>query len=185
MWGSLADHSTGMPVLDAQADFRRARRAYVAARIGRRLMRQENGIRPSTLAAATMPRGGPARLEVVSLRRIVGTLEPTSDFDACFRPASEAVRYRWERIALAHRQGLALPPIALRERYDGFYVIDGRHRVSVARALADADIEAWVVGARAVLQRSERMPLPDSMYTSTNPGDARSPAGVGRSDHDR
>jgi hypothetical protein len=85
---------------------------------------------------------------VVPLRRIVGALEPTRNFDADFRPASELVRNRWERIALARRVGIALPPIAVRRQSDGFYVIDGRHRVSVARAFGDSDIEAWVVGAQ-------------------------------------
>jgi hypothetical protein len=49
-----------------------------------------------------------------------------------------------ERIALAHRTGPALPPITLDRRPDGHSVIDGCHRVSVARALGHRDIEAWV-----------------------------------------
>jgi ParB-like chromosome segregation protein Spo0J len=54
------------------------------------------------------------------------------------------VRARWERVALAHRKGIALPPIEVLEREDGYYVVDGRHRVSVARALGHRDIEARV-----------------------------------------
>jgi hypothetical protein len=78
------------------------------------------------------------------LRSIVGTVEPTIHFDAEFRPASESVRARWERIALAYGQGAGLPPVSLWRRRDGYYVIDGRHRVSVARALGHGDIDAWV-----------------------------------------
>lgn len=55
--------------------------------------------------------GGIAHLEVVPLRSIVGTLEPTTQFDARFRPTSELIRHRWERIALTHRKGDALPPM--------------------------------------------------------------------------
>ncbi|MDX6724787.1 MAG: ParB/Sulfiredoxin domain, partial [Solirubrobacteraceae bacterium] len=40
-----------------------------------------------------------------------------------------------------------LPPIAVVERPDGYYVIDGRHRVSVARALGDDAIDAWATPA--------------------------------------
>jgi ParB-like chromosome segregation protein Spo0J len=58
------------------------------------------------------------------------------------------VRWRWERIALAHRKGAALPPVVLRRQADGYYVVDGRHRVSVARALGYRDIDAWVSGPR-------------------------------------
>jgi hypothetical protein len=96
---------------------------------------------PSALLA-----GGPTRLEVVPLQAVVGTLESTVNFDSDFRPASNALRRRWERIALAHRRGDALPPVVLRRQPDGYYVVDGRHRVSVALALRHRDIDAWVSG---------------------------------------
>jgi hypothetical protein len=146
MLAALDIHATGMPVLDAQADFRRARRGHAFARIARRLRRQRDRGRPRTLADAAMFPGGSRRLEVVPLPCIVGTLDPTADFDARFRPASEVVRRRWERIALAHRRGDPLPPIDLVARRDGYYVADGRHRVSVARAFGHPDIDAWVTG---------------------------------------
>jgi hypothetical protein len=139
-----APRTTGMPFLDAQDDFMRARRAYMTARIARWITRQTNGSRPLTLTDAALPLAAPQRLEVVPLSRIVGTLESTSQFDAHFRPASEAVRHRWQRIALAHRTGLPLPSINLAKRSNQYYVIDGRHRVSVARALGEKDINAWV-----------------------------------------
>jgi hypothetical protein len=149
----MTRHASGMPSLDAQADFRAARRAYALARIGRRILRGRHGDRPLTLAHAAASPEGPARLEIVPLARIVGTLEPTRHFDARFRPASELVRPRWERIALAHRKGIPLPPIELLERADGYYIIDGRHRVSVAQALGRPDIEAWVSGGRPAERR--------------------------------
>ena len=99
-----------------------------------------------TLTRPALLGAGPPRLEVVPLGEIVGTLEPTRSFDAGFRPASEAIRWRWERIALAHRRGEALPPVVLRRQPDGYYVVDGRHRVSVARALQHRVIDAWVSG---------------------------------------
>ena len=143
---SGAGHASGLPLFDAQADFRRARRAYAAARLVRRLRGHVEPNRPLTVPDAALASGAPMRLEVVALCQIIGTLEPTHDFDARFRPASELVRNRWERIALARRKGIALPAITLRHQPDGYYVIDGRHRVSVARALGDRDIDAWVIG---------------------------------------
>lgn len=134
--------------MDAQADFRRARRAQLLRRIGRWLLRRSCCNRLPAPERSTALGGGRRRLEVVSLESIVGTLEPTPLFDARFRPASEAVRHRWERIALAHRRGDALPPVVLRALPDGYYVVDGRHRVSVARALGLNDIDGWVTGAR-------------------------------------
>jgi hypothetical protein len=147
--------ATGLHTLDAQDDFRRARRSAIAAGLARRL----------TGRGATMPRPmagaptGAARREVVPLESIVGTLEPSTTFDARFRPTSNLVRARWERVALAHRKGMALPPISLVRRPDGDYVIDGRHRVSVARALGHKEIEAWVRGLNTesvVASRSAR-----------------------------
>lgn len=134
--------ATGMPHVDASSDFRRARRASTVARWLRR------GCCLRTMSDAVPVRS--ARLHVIPLDAIVGTLEPTAHFDARFRPVSEVVRARWERVALAHRRGIGLPPIAVLQRADGYYVIDGRHRVSVARALRLADIDAWVTRAASL-----------------------------------
>lgn len=141
--------STGLALLDAQDDFLRARRGYVLARMGRGLRRRASCGRPRTLSSTTRVASGPSRLEVVPVSAIVGTVNPTAAFDSSFRPASNALRRRWERIALAHRKGDALPPVALQRQPEGYYVIDGRHRVSVARALRLRDIDAWVTGARS------------------------------------
>jgi hypothetical protein len=146
MFASIDTRSTGLPVFDAQADFRRARRAHAFARVGRLLRRGQRSTAPATLPDGPAPNGGPTRLQVVPLQSIVGTVEPSAQFDSRFRPASESVRRRWERIALAHRRGEALPPITLREGPGGYYVLDGRHRTSVAQALGLRDIDAWVAG---------------------------------------
>ena len=148
MFALLQNHATGMPVLDAEADFRRARRAHAAARVGRWLRRAPECRHPSALSDVAVSLGGLPNARVVRLDAIVGTVEPTPYFDAQFRPASEVVRGRWQRIALAHRRGDALPPIDLVKRPDGYYVLDGRHRVSVARALGHPDIDARVTGDR-------------------------------------
>jgi hypothetical protein len=149
VFSSVHPHSTGSPLLDAQTDFFRARRAYVVARLGRGLRRRRGDRgQPRSLSSSTVLAAGTSRLEVVPLRAIVGTVQPTLHFDSKFRPASNAVRRRWERIAVAYRKGHALPPIVLRRQPDGYYVVDGRHRVSVAWALRLRDIDAWVTGPR-------------------------------------
>jgi hypothetical protein len=147
MLSSMTSHATGNPILDSQADFRRARRSHRVARIGGWLAGKPRLGAPPALTDSYTMVGGATRMQVVPLCRIVGTLECSPQFDARFRPASELVRHRWERIALAHRRGDALPPVVLRARPDGSYVIDGRHRVSVARALGLRDIDGLVTGA--------------------------------------
>ena len=140
-------------MLDAQSDFMRARRAYHVARLRAWLRRCGRCRRLRSLSPSVLLAAGPTRLEVVPLRAVVGAVDSTVNFDSDFRPASNAVRWRWERIALAHRSGEALPPVVLRRQPDGYYVVDGRHRISVARALRHRDIDAFVSGARQERQR--------------------------------
>ena len=145
----MRSHTTGLPVLDAQSDFMRARRAYHLARLGAWLRRCGCGRSLPSLSPSALLATGPTRLEVVPLHAVVGAVESAVGFDSDFRPASNTLRRRWERIALAHRKGQALPPVVLRRQPDGYYVVDGRHRISVARALRHRDIEAWVTGLSA------------------------------------
>jgi len=136
---------TGMPVLDARTDFQRARRAQIAARalhwLAPRRTRQSH---PRALDGMHALSWTASSLRVIPLDAIVGTVEATTDFDADFRPTTNRIFTRWQRVALAHRRGHPLPPITVIERPDGYYVIDGRHRASVARAVRQTDIEAWV-----------------------------------------
>jgi hypothetical protein len=139
----FATNSTGMPALDARDDFARARRTQLAARALRWLSRGRRPNQPRTLAECAPGRRS-ARLALIPLDSIVGTVEPSPHFDARFRPASAHLRDRWVRVALAHRTGRALPPIAVVQGCDGYYVVDGRHRVSVAFATGRREIEARV-----------------------------------------
>jgi hypothetical protein len=136
---------TGVPVVDARADFHRARRAEILSRALRRLPTRRGGqdALPTLEGVRALSWTG-RDLRVIPLQAIVGTVEETTDFGAGFRPTTNRVAERWQRVALAHRRGHALPPITVIERPDGYYVVDGRHRVSVARALGQTDIEAWV-----------------------------------------
>jgi hypothetical protein len=141
---SWPTHSTGIPALDARADFARARRAQLAARVLRRLAGRRGPGQPATPPDNVRQLAGVPRLAVVPLGAIVGTVEPSPHFDERLRPASGRLQGRWEGVALAVRRGVALPPITVRKRPEGYYVIDGRNRVSVARATGQRDIDAWV-----------------------------------------
>lgn len=81
----------------------------------------------------------------VPLDQIVGSENRTADFDVCFRPVNRALRDRWCRVAAAMESGVALPPVDLIETHLGYFVRDGNHRVSVARALGLRDIDACIV----------------------------------------
>jgi hypothetical protein len=128
----------------ARADFQSARRRHLAASVRRKLAARRHG--PSLPRDLGDVRGlfwRPARLRSIPLDAVVGTVDATADFDADFRPTTRHLSSRWQSVARAHRAGRSLPPIAVIERPDGYYVLDGRHRVSVARALGQHYIDAW------------------------------------------
>src|ERR671919_2574645 len=118
MFVQLFSHSTGMPAFDAREDFARARRA---ARVARCLSgRWRRPGHPRMLADGVVRSTRAARVESIALDAIVGTVEASRHFDERFRPASERARARWERVAMAVRKGIALPPITVVRGYDGY-----------------------------------------------------------------
>jgi hypothetical protein len=63
-------------------------------------------------------------------------------------PVNRRSRDRWLRIYREMVEGDELPPIDVYKVGDDYYVIDGHHRVSVARSLGRATINARVVEVR-------------------------------------
>lgn len=88
-------------------------------------------------------------LHSVPLDAISGTFGRPGDFDRRFCPRSDRLRERWQGVALARLQGTALPAVSLILVGDCYGVLDGHHRVSVARALRadeiDAEVTRWEV----------------------------------------
>lgn len=78
----------------------------------------------------------------VLIDQIRGSESRSQDFDADFYPLGAHTDDRWIAIAAAVRSGIALPPVELIRLGDVYYVRDGHHRVSVARALGQQSIDA-------------------------------------------
>lgn len=84
------------------------------------------------------------RIEVVPLRKIVGSVGKAAFFTRSFRPATDDIRPRWKR-AFAVAQGLrGYEAIELYEVDGCYYIVDGHYRVSVAEALGNDTVEATV-----------------------------------------
>lgn len=83
-------------------------------------------------------------IQSVPICHIRGSQNRTGDFDRDFNPLQDHNRGRWLRVAGARRQGKALPPVDLVQVGDLYFVQDGHHRISVARALGQKHIEARV-----------------------------------------
>jgi len=128
---------------------------------------------------------------------VVGTVDSQRDFDRRFRPTSNRIRERWERLALAQRQGASMPPIDVYQVGQLYFVKDGHHRVSIAMATRQQVIDAYVtevdtaVPADGIRGRSDlvmksyerifraRVPLPERDYAQLACADPWSYAELG------
>ena len=137
---------TGSGLIDAEYAFTRARRASRRAALARTLRRNSADKRLRVFCAVDRPRSASGGLREIPLDVIHGTLEPSraAQFDACFRPVARSARSRWERIWLAEDRGAVLPPISVVAVENGYAVLDGHHRVSVARSRGAVAIDATV-----------------------------------------
>jgi hypothetical protein len=83
-------------------------------------------------------------LQEVPLDLIVGTLGREREFNRAFLPRDDALRDRWQGV-----EGLAdgprgFAPVELYKVGEAYFVVDGHHRVSVARAMGNSSVEARV-----------------------------------------
>jgi hypothetical protein len=83
-------------------------------------------------------------LRAVWISQIRGTENRYADFDCDLLPAKDHLSYRWLRVAQARRDGIALPPVELIQVGEVYYIRDGHHRISVARALGEQAIDAEI-----------------------------------------
>lgn len=141
---------TGFPVQDARDDFLRARRRAAMSSIRRRLHGRNatyDVLLPFDEVVAALGRRGERDLgeQVIDVDSVVGSVDRSTGFDRLFRPTSDEMERRFQRIDVALRRGEEMPPIDVYRVGDVHFVIDGHHRVAVARALGWKTINAHVV----------------------------------------
>jgi hypothetical protein len=119
------------------ADFTRARRRALLRRM-RALLRRDNasnwlfcfddlGKIPG--AMGRIHRG----MRTVPVAQIGGSVGRCYEFDRDFMPARASIEERWKRVDRAFHKGEELPPVSLYKVGGSYFVLDGHHRVSVAR----------------------------------------------------
>lgn len=83
-------------------------------------------------------------LQEIPVDKIVGSVGRYKDFTRSFLPRTNSVRSRWQRLDAMARGAEGFPPIEVYKVGDAYFVIDGNHRVSVARQIGMPTIEAYV-----------------------------------------
>ncbi len=90
-------------------------------------------------------RGGSSRgLREIPLEAIVGSVGRYTDFTRSFLPRQDSDEHRWAGVKAATLSLSGLPPIEVYQIGQVYFVLDGNHRVSVARELGATHIEAYV-----------------------------------------
>lgn len=130
----------------AQADFNAARtkasfRDLLAFLTGRR-----NDLLAFEEVREKLRIGGPIYRGVHSVRleQIVGSVNRYNDFDRAFLPTQAHTASRWQRVSRAWYEEVSLPPVLLYKVGEIYFVVDGNHRVSVAREQGQDYIDAEV-----------------------------------------
>jgi hypothetical protein len=178
---------TGLVEQDVRDDFDRARRRAARAKMaGWLLGRPASRNRLAVLGeVASVPgaggpgrrleyeRVGPAGEAMVPISQIVGTVEPTRCFDRQFRPISDHVWARFRQIAVEVLSGRGMDPVELYRCGGSYYVLDGRHRIAVARVLGQRSVWALVTEVRlnnpTPLVRHRDRPDPHGHFLDPSP----------------
>lgn len=83
-------------------------------------------------------------IQEVPLDRIVGTVGREGQFNRAFLPKEESLRDRWEDVKALVEGPTGFAAVELYYVNDVYFVVDGHHRISVARTNGATTIEARV-----------------------------------------
>lgn len=93
-------------------------------------------------------------VQPIPVDRIVGSAGHTEDFDKNWRPRRPEVAERWMRLERAFPDG-EFPPIVVYQVGESFFVVDGHHRVALARQKGTEFIDAEITRLRARFELPE------------------------------
>ena len=130
----------------ARTDFQRARFKAFMNRAWATLSGQPTTLLSYDEIKEKLHVGGPIYrgVQTVRVEQITGSLNRYHEFDRVFLPASDKLAERWQSVNRAFYQEISLPPVVLYKVGEVYFVVDGHHRVSVAREQGQIYIEAEV-----------------------------------------
>jgi uncharacterized ParB-like nuclease family protein len=130
----------------AVEDFKRARKAAALQQLLARLTGKSadllayNEVRDQLGATEFIEQG----IQEIPLDAIVGSVGRYRDFTRSFLPKHDSNKARWARVRTAVIDMVGMPPIDVYQVGEVYFVIDGNHRVSIARQLGTKTISARV-----------------------------------------
>jgi hypothetical protein len=125
--------------------FRQARRKADLVALLSKLTGKREDLLPFDEVRKTLSLTHPKREELrdIPLDSIVGSVNRYYDFTRQFYPLDDSDQDRWARVnQLVEEKGL--DPIEVYQVGDVYFVMDGNHRVSVARQMGSKTIQAYV-----------------------------------------
>ena len=98
-------------------------------------------------------------MKTIEVSKVVGSEGRYNDFDNRFFPKNSHLRNRWQHVDEAAINYISLPPIKVYELAGLYFVRDGNHRVSVAKARGTEFIDAEVVSLQSeiVLKKTDNL----------------------------
>ena len=144
----------GLLVTETNEDFSKARNKALFNEIQHFLTPEETRLLSlSEMKKLLKPTGEVYQgVKAVPVELIVGSEGRYKDFDNHFFPKSIHLRQRWENVDRAHLEDVILPPVNLYELGGLYFVRDGNHRVSVAKAQGVESIDAEVVSLQSEIK---------------------------------
>jgi len=135
----------------AMTEYERAQSKAAKGRLVSMVLRQRNDLLTLDTILSCLSTHGQHSLGLmtVAIDKIIGTVNRNADFDRNFLPRRAVTMERWLRIVKARLKNEYLPPVDLRKVGDAYFVVDGHHRISVAREEGQAYIEAYVTELHA------------------------------------
>lgn len=130
----------------ARADFSRARFKSFINQVFSVLRGQRNTLLSYDDVKEKLRIGGPIYrgVKTVRVEQVAGSLNRYHEFDRAFLPKEDQLASRWTKVDRAFYEDIHLPPVVLYKVGDVYFVVDGHHRVSVAREQGQEFIEAEV-----------------------------------------
>ncbi|MCB2202783.1 universal stress protein [bacterium] len=149
----MPDEKSPIEYNRALEDFRKVRSKAELQRLWAALTGQTEALLPYDEITRKMhARGFSSKgLQEIPVDAIVGSVNRYQDFNHNFLPLRDQDRQRWASVkAMMTSPGSSgLPPIRVYKLGDAYFVLDGNHRVSIAKEMEIETVEAYVTEIRS------------------------------------